>query len=291
LQNFTIAANAAGDCFRVEKRNDGAVKASAISEKWNSLSQLTALAENAEFSNEISSADLYAPIAGLPLKGLGLGLTYPSHRNEIGLADVVLFEKDTGVTRILDAIKERSHLDYEAEVSLLLHRSETETFGYLLHNDITDRGIQVREHDPMNLPHSFSLAKTFEGSNAHGPLMVVGDETIWNKLRIELKRNGKTVQVVQPSLNVMKPKEIHRLVFASPLSENYDWILIGTGTPAGTIFRAPSKLEAAFAFIGSGFNKSRTKLSWLNRFDFLKAGDTLNFESEILGSFSTKVSR
>ncbi|MES2854552.1 MAG: hypothetical protein V4692_01760, partial [Bdellovibrionota bacterium] len=65
---------------------------------------------------------------------------------------------------------------------------------------------------------------------------------------------------------------------------------IGTGTPGGTVFRSPTVAEKAWIFVKSGFNMDKAKRNWVKQFKFLKQGDRLTFTSEMLGTYSTKVS-
>jgi 2-keto-4-pentenoate hydratase/2-oxohepta-3-ene-1,7-dioic acid hydratase in catechol pathway len=105
---------------------------------------------------------------------------------------------------------------------------------------------------------------------------------------VKLYLNGEEVQAVNPFENVLTPSQIHRHVFSTPeLSEGKDWVLIGTGTPAGTIFYAPTTLQRVWLFMRSGFSMERAQERWLARFDFLQKGDVLEFRSEVLGHIST----
>jgi 2-keto-4-pentenoate hydratase/2-oxohepta-3-ene-1,7-dioic acid hydratase in catechol pathway len=225
-----------------------------------------------------------------PFASLGLGLSYPSHQQEVGTRNIVYFQKRAPHTSLINPIHAQPYLDFEAEISILMHRHEPELFGYLIHNDLTDRGIQVRTYDNKNPAPGFSKSKSLNGLNAHGLFMAVGSLEMWKTLEVKLYRNNIPVQHVKARENVLDPKQIHAHVFANPeLSENKDWVLIGTGTPAGTIFRAPSLLERIWIFTLSGFNFDRAQKRWLEKFDFLKDEDVLEFRSQTLGYFSTKV--
>lgn len=285
-----IASSGPTQYVRVTDQHSTGAVGNEFQSQWTSFAQLIKDADGiAPQESRYEHSQLESPFRHLPLKSLGLGLTYPDHQQETRLDKIVLFEKVVTPTRIIDPIPFRESLDYEAEVSLLLHRSEPGVFGYLVHNDLTDRMIQALNFDEKNPAPSFSLAKTFPSANAHGPLMLVGDESVWTKLKIDLRRNGKLVQTVNPSQNLMKPSAIHKLVFSSPLAKNHDWILIGTGTPGGTIFRSPTLAEKAWMFASSGFNMKRATKKWVNRFPFLQPNEKLEFSSELLGTYATTV--
>ncbi|MES2854290.1 MAG: fumarylacetoacetate hydrolase family protein [Bdellovibrionota bacterium] len=291
---IVIAKMVIGSLVSVSEHDSKALKGVQFESNWGSFSELVSDSNNAVSKKTVkvttvSFDGLSFPGDHLKFKSLGLGLTYPDHRSDTGLDKIVIFEKTSATTKLSDPIPFRSALDYEAEVSLLLHRSEPDLFGYLAHNDLTDRKIQVMEFVEKDPAPSFGYAKTFKGSNAHGSLMIVGADDVWTTLDLELRRNGVVVQRVKPSENLLKPKEIHKKVFSSSLSDGYDWILIGTGTPSGTIFVAPGKLEAAWQFLLSGFDMNQTKINWLGTFDFLKVNEELSFHSKDLGTYTSKV--
>jgi|GEM_PF-7034514 len=233
---------------------------------------------------------LQLPLPSTSIRSLGIGLSYQDHRDDVKIQKTVVFEKNATPTRLSDAIPFRQGLDYETEVSLLLHRSEPALFGYLLHNDLTDRRIQVFEFDKKNPAPGFSKSKSFAHANAHGVLMAIGDASLWETLSATLYVNGRAHQRLATTNNVLTPPEIHRMIFSDPkLSGNAEWVIVGTGTPSGTIFRAPSKLEEAYLFLRSGFSVKRARERWLAKFDFLAPGDTLDFRSELLGEFTAEV--
>jgi 2-keto-4-pentenoate hydratase/2-oxohepta-3-ene-1,7-dioic acid hydratase in catechol pathway len=230
------------------------------------------------------------PLPSGSLASLGLGLSYPSHQQEVRAEATVFFKKDAVPTTLVDRIAHRPFLDFEAEVSLLLHREEPELFGYLMHNDLTDRKVQVQNYNPDDQAPGFALSKSFVGANAHGRFMAIGGADLWSKLEMQLWRNNELVQTVRPAENVMDPREIHRRVFADKaLSGDRKWVIIGTGTPAGTIFRAPTVLQKLALFVRSGFRMRRAQELWLERFKFLQVGDRLEFRSETWGSEFTQI--
>jgi 2-keto-4-pentenoate hydratase/2-oxohepta-3-ene-1,7-dioic acid hydratase in catechol pathway len=241
-------------------------------------------------SQTYSVSTLKLPLPEASPRSLGIGLSYQDHRVDVKLQSTVYFEKNSHPTRLSDALPYRENLDYETEVSLLLHRSEPKLFGYLLHNDLTDRRIQVFEFDKTNPAPGFSKSKSFPRANAHGVLMAVGNERLWSFLDAKLYVNGELRQQLAASNNVLTPSQIHRRIFADPkLSGNAEWVLVGTGTPSGTIFTAPGKWDQFLLYVGSGFSMTRARESWLKKFQFLAAGDKLEFRSEVLGNFTSQV--
>lgn len=285
-----LAVTKSGQNLLVHTVN-GQTNGSALPE-WDSFKALLELVERNQAGPRMDFElnDLTLPFAKLRPQSLGIGLSYPDHQDEVKLENTVFFEKNAEPTTLLEPVPWRETLDYELEVSLLLHRSEPDLFGYLLHNDYTDRGIQVREFNEKDPGPGFSLAKSFPGSNAHGVFMKVGDDSLWETLRAELFLNGVQRQKVESKFNVLKPRDIHTIVFANDsLHQGAEWVLVGTGTPAGTIFRAPSLAEKLWLYIQSGFSKEKAQKKWLSRFDFLTVKDSLKMESEYLGSFENVI--
>lgn len=237
-----------------------------------------------------SLSTLKLPLPEASPRSLGIGLSYQDHRDDVKLQSTVYFEKNARPTRLADALPYRENLDYETEISLLLHRSEPHLFGYLLHNDLTDRRIQVFEFDKKNPAPGFSKSKSFPRANAHGVLMAVGNEALWKSLGAKLYVNGELRQHLATSNNVLTPSQIHRTIFSDPkLSGNAEWVLVGTGTPSGTIFVAPSKWAQLLLYVRSGFSMTRAREAWLRKFQFLAPGDKLEFRSEVLGHFTSQV--
>lgn len=236
--------------------------------------------------------DLELPFNHLRPKTLGLGLTYEDHGKEVDLSGIVLFEKNAEPTRLSDFVIHRDFLDYEAEVALLLHRHEPDVYGFLMHNDLTDRHVQALNFEEKNPGPGFSQAKSFPSSNAYGTLMAVGDEKFWKSLAIDLYWNRRKVQTVRPSQNMLKPKEIHKMIFEeSDFADGHDWVLVGTGTPKGTIFYSPTLAQKAYLYVISGFSVKRAAERWVRRFNFIAPTDRLLFNSNFLGAAETRFQR
>ncbi len=283
-----------GQPFRIESHDASVARGYSFSSHWQSFAELIRDGEAANATSgwlSVNVSDLDLSFHHLPTRSLGLGLTYPSHQEEMKADQVILFEKNATATQLNDRMRFRSYLDYELEISILLHRTEPGIYGFMLHNDFTDRMIQGLEYNARNPGPSFGRAKSFEGANAQGAIMVLGDDTLWPALQATMAWNGTIVQTLDPKKNLLKPSEIHHRVFASPLAGDADWILIGTGTPAGTIFRAPTLTEKTYYLSLALFRPAKAKEMWVNSFGFLAPGDRLEFLSPLLGNYETEIYR
>lgn len=266
------------------------VKAHAFHSEFSTLVQVVKDGSQAGPEAPVDVAHLRPPFASLKAKSLGFGLTYADHAQDVDLKEIVLFEKNAAPTALQEPVRYRDYLDYEAEVGLLLHRGEPALFGYYIHNDLTDRMVQATLFTGKNAVDAFSKAKSFPGSSGNSPLLVIGDASVWKSLRIELLVNGEKRQTVNPELNALSPAEIHKRVFArGGLAEGHDWVIVGTGTPSGTIFFSPPLLKKLSLLIKNGFSRKKAGAAWVREFTFLKKGDALKFQSAVLGDFETKI--
>ncbi len=285
-----IAKSKNGGWIRIESSDSQTVIGLPMRGAWTSFHEVATQSLSEGSIKTAKWNDLTLPLPTEKILSLGLGLTYPSHQVDVANAQVTYFEKNSAPTPLTDPIQFRANLDYEAEISILLHRSEPQLFGFLAHNDLTDRAIQVASYDPKNPAPGFSKAKSFAGANQHGLIMAIGGNELWNRLSLSLDRNASPVQIVKSRENLLNPESMHRYLFhESAWVESDDWILIGTGTPTGTIFRAPTFSEKLFLFLRAGFRRKRAEKLWLDQFNFLQVGDTLEFRSEILGEYSAPV--
>jgi len=188
---------------------------------------------------------------------------------------------------MFSSIGYRPHLDYEAEIGILMNKYDSTRFGYVMVNDLTDRGIQARTFNREDPAPGFSEAKSFYGSLRVGPLLLIGDEALWNEIEITLSLNSEIRQQVYGRECLMGPGQFHQDTF-STVNEK-DWILIASGTSAGVIFHAPNRLEKFMLFTRSGFKKDRAIETWLSTLHFLKVGDEIEFQSPLLGIGKAKV--
>ncbi len=266
-------------------------EARMVQNEWEEFKGLTIATEksNAPESWYNPETKQFA-FASESIKCLGIGFAYTDHAREVGLSKIVFFEKNAQPTKIASPIPYRPFLDFEAEIALVLNRHDSHTFGYLLHNDLTDRKIQLQNFDESNLGPGFTLSKSFVGANVLGNIIAIGSAEIWNEIEIELWQNGELKQRLATKNNLLKPEKIHKKVFSnSKLSHDYDWVIIGTGTTAGTIFRSPTALEKIKLFIRAGFSKKRASILWLNKFRFLQEGDSLEIRSNFLGNTKSTI--
>lgn len=290
---LSIAVNGDGQTVKVNTLSENQVEAQGLQiSQWKDFdSLLEAPIQGAEMTLGIPT--LQPPVPKKNLAILGMGMAYSDHAEEVKMEDTVFFRKNSQPTLLTKPLPNHlQYMDYEVEVSLLMHRDTNEIFGYLMHNDLTDREIQVMEIDEKNPEPSFSKAKSFPGANGVSAVLRVGSDLLWDSLHTDLYYNGELTQSLATRDNVMNPKHIHQKVFSNPnLHQGKDWVLIGTGTVAGTIFQAPTFLQRIGVFLRSGFSMKRAKKRWLNRFEYVKPGDHFQFKSPLLGNYSTYVPR
>lgn len=231
--------------------------------------------------------ELLIPLPERDVLCIGYALTYPEHREEVSLGKIFYFKKNGIPVRAQDDIAYREHLDYEAEIGVLLQRGRTDRFGYLIVNDLTDRGIQVRTFDSDDMAPGFSLAKSFEGALRVGPLIAVGNEASWNPLQIDLVLNGVVRQQVRASECLINPRDLADKHFDD--STGSSWLLVATGTTGGVLFQTPNLWDKAKFFIGAGFSTEGAAEDWLDQLRFLQPGDEIKLLSPVLGRASSRV--
>jgi 2-keto-4-pentenoate hydratase/2-oxohepta-3-ene-1,7-dioic acid hydratase in catechol pathway len=217
----------------------------------------------------------------------GYALTYASHQSEVELSDVFCFPKAGPAVAMREDILYQPNLDYEAEIGVLMHRDHRDRFGYVMMNDLTDRGIQVRTFDEDNMAPGFAEAKGFPGALRVGPLLAVGNAATWRELQVALELNGVQRQDVRARECSVTPPTIHAELFAQNSQDT--WLLTGTGTSEGVLFHTPDFLEKLSAFIKGGLSKRRAENEWLASLTFLEPGDVLVFRSPQLGTAVSRV--
>jgi 2-keto-4-pentenoate hydratase/2-oxohepta-3-ene-1,7-dioic acid hydratase in catechol pathway len=231
--------------------------------------------------------ELLLPLPDTDIPCLGYALTYPSHQKEVSLDDSITFPKQAVPQSTQQDIVYRDHLDYEAEIGVLLHRNEPDRFGYLIVNDLTDRGIQVRTFDSANMAPGFTLAKSFEGSLRIGPLLAIGNAAAWKTLAVDLYLNGERRQQVRAGECLLQPEalvEHHQAVHGGT-----PWLLVSTGTSEGVLFDVPNLWEKIEYFLKAGFSMKEAQEDWLAHLRFLQPGDELTLTSPTLGRSSAQV--
>ena len=231
--------------------------------------------------------DIQNPLSELHFDTWGYAMTYPGHQEEVQLQDSFYFRKNGTAVSANTPIAYRPNLDYEAEIGLLLHKSNPDRFGYLLVNDWTDRGIQVATHDADNMAPGFTEAKSFEESLHVGSLLIIGNEAVWDRLEVILKVNGEIRQRLIAKQCLMRPSQVATEIFKETGTD--EWALVATGTTDGIQFKAPSFIQKITLIISSGFSKKRAEDKWLKQLSFLQPGDTIEFDSEMLGKNTATV--
>ena len=259
--------------------------ASRFSEIWNQKEQK----QEARSTENITKSwqELLLPLPDFPITCWAYASTYALHRKETSVQESFRFHKSGPADTMFSSIGYRPHLDYEAEIGILMNKYESSRFGYVMVNDLTDRGIQAKTFNREEPAPGFSEAKSFEGSLRVGPLLLIGDEALWNKTETTLLLNSEIRQQVYGRECLMRPGQFHKETFS--LGKEKDWILIASGTSAGVIFHAPKTFEKLMLFARSGFKKNKAIEKWLSRLHFLKVGDEIEFRSPLLGIGKAKV--
>jgi 2-keto-4-pentenoate hydratase/2-oxohepta-3-ene-1,7-dioic acid hydratase in catechol pathway len=235
----------------------------------------------------ISWEDLLVPLPDVAVPCLGYAMTYPSHQVEVRMEDSFFFVKKGPAHIASKAIAYRPHLDYEAEVGILMQKDRKERFGYVMVNDLTDRGVQVRTYDKDSPAEGFSEAKSFEEALRVGPLLVIGNEAAWEDLDIVLRVNGKRRQQVKARECLLKPSQFHEQVFEG--NTDNEWLLVSTGTSEGVVFKTPSAAQKAWLFLKGGLSVRGAERELLESMVFLQPDDKVEMKSTMLGVCTTHV--
>lgn len=231
--------------------------------------------------------DLDVPLPHRETRCWGYALTYPEHRRDTLDVAAFRFLKQGSVATNSAPIPFRPFLDFELEIGLLMHRETPNRFGYFLANDLTDRGLQIDHYDRRKPAPGFTLAKSFPGSLRVGPLLVLGDATLWPTLTATLTLNAEARQTLRACDCHLDPARFHRDLF-----NNHDgepWLLVVTGTCSGTMFRSPRTRDRLRALLAGGLSVKQARRRWLGRLKFLAPGDVLVLHSPLLGHSETHV--
>jgi 2-keto-4-pentenoate hydratase/2-oxohepta-3-ene-1,7-dioic acid hydratase in catechol pathway len=234
------------------------------------------------FSGNPWTVPLTVPLPNPDIPVWAYGMTYPEHGEETVNLSILRFAKQAQAQLMgPGSLVWQKHLDYEAEIGLLLYRHTPNRFGFLLLNDFTNRGLQVHSFDPANPGPGFTRAKSFPGALQVGPWMAIGQESDWEDLRLELSVNQQSRQRVNAIDCLLGPRQIHRDLFAD--IHGSDWILAATGTTQGTCFRSPKGWEKGRLFLQSALSINKAKERWLSELKFLNPGDEIVMTSPQLG--------
>ncbi|MEN8199326.1 MAG: fumarylacetoacetate hydrolase family protein [Thermodesulfobacteriota bacterium] len=230
---------------------------------------------------------LLTPLPDPHVDTWGYAMSYPSHQEEVRLEDSFHFRKFGSVVSANDDIPFRPYLDYEAEIAILMQRGDRKRFAYVMTNDLTDRGIQVRTYDADNMASGFSKAKSFVGALQAGSLLVIGNAQVWKMLEVELRLNGEMRQHLIATECLLEPGRIHDEIFSEEKAGT--WVLASTGTTGGVQFSTPTIWQKIALIVASGFSRTRAADRWLEQLTFLQPGDRIDFYSAQLGRSSATV--
>jgi len=261
----------------------------SFDEVWNSVDPSKERENNGALFKGWRELSLVLPYPDM--KCWGYAFTYADHCKEMQLNHQGRFKKNASIDCMsCDDIIYRPHLDYEAEIGILMHRDFPARFGYCMLNDLTDRGRQLMQYNPSNPVPGFSDSKSFEGALRIGPLLMIGDESAWDDLEILLRLNGETRQIIRSRECNYRPCQFHADIFGHD-EKSSEWILVATGTGKGVLFKPPRPLTKMRLFIRSGFSAQGARERWLTELNFLNEGDILGCYSAALGMSLATVRR
>jgi 2-keto-4-pentenoate hydratase/2-oxohepta-3-ene-1,7-dioic acid hydratase in catechol pathway len=234
------------------------IRENAFAEAKKLLSQTPDFAES-----EVT----WLPVIPNPGKIVCVGLNYEEHRAETGrdkTENPALFlrvaESQVGHRQPIPRPRESTHLDFEAEIALVIGKpgrriSQKDSWnhiaGYSCYNDGSVRDWQ--RHTVQ-----WTAGKNFAATGGFGPWMVTADEIPpGTKLTLSCRLNGERMQHADTDMMIFKfPKLIEYISAFTPLAAGD---VIVTGTPGG---------------VGS----RRTPPVWM------KPGDTVEIEIDKVGT-------
>ncbi len=221
----------------------------------------------------VGADERIGPVVSRPSKIVCVGLNFRDHAAETGAQvppEPMLFMKSsTALTGPYDDVplpRGSRKMDWEVELALVIGkraryvekaRWREYVAGFTLMNDYSEREHQKERGG------QFVKGKSADGFAPLGPLLVTPDEVPFEKLSLKLRVNGQLMQDGTTSDLIF---DIPTLV--SHISEFMTLLpgdVISTGTPAG---------------VGAG----RTPPV------FLKEGDVVDYEGEVLGAARQRVS-
>ena len=183
----------------------------------------------------------WLPVIPNPGKIVCVGLNYEEHRVETGrdkTENPALFlrvaESQVGHRQPILRPRESSHLDFEAEIALIIGKggrriSQQDCWnhiaGYSCYNDGS-----VREWQRHTV--QWTAGKNFAQTGAFGPWMVTVDEIAPNEvMTLSCRLNGERMQHATTEMMIFKfPKLIEYISAFTPLAPGD---VIVTGTPGG----------------------------------------------------------
>jgi 2,4-diketo-3-deoxy-L-fuconate hydrolase len=208
-----------------------------------------------------------------PSKIICVGLNYSKHASESGMnvpkEPVLFFKSTTSIIGPYDDViipKNSYKTDWEVELALVIgkktsyvnpRQAKDHIFGYLLHNDISERSFQLEREG------QWVKGKSCDTFAPLGPYLVTKDEIKNpNNLNLWLKLNGKIMQKSNTSDFIFKINDV--VSYISQFMTLLPGDIISTGTPSG---------------VGLGFDPPK----------FLKDNDIMELCVEGLGVSKQKV--
>ena len=235
------------------------------------LEEIKDSAEDLIYESSLDHFEILAPIP-TPPKILCLAYNYRDHAQEQGLTppadpSVVIKPRTAlrGTNSEILCPNFVKNLDYEIELALVIGKdcknvSEEDAmgviFGYMILNDVSARDIQFQDKQ-------FTRAKGMDTFAPCGPWITTSDEIADpHNLNLLTKVNGEIRQNSNSRQMCIKIPQIISKLSRSMTLEKGD--IISTGTPAGV-----------------ALNNSR--------FGYLRDGDTIDMEIDVLGSLHNTV--
>jgi 2,4-didehydro-3-deoxy-L-rhamnonate hydrolase len=248
--------------------SDGAIPAQPelAFERWD---EVVALARELEAPADVAiDPDRLGSPSPAPRQIFGVGLNYPGHAGEAGMAvpDVpLIFTKlQPSVTGPYGAIAlTTAAVDWEVEVAVVIGRAARDiaaadawqvVAGVTAGQDLSDREIQMR---PAATPQ-FGLGKSLPGFAPLGPVLVTADEfSDPDDIELSCSLNGVEVQRDRSSAMLFSVGEL--IEYLSAITPLWPGDVIFTGTPGGIgmaqdppRYLAPGdELESFVAGVGS----------------------------------------
>ena len=233
--------------------------------KWLSI--------NIDSCPKISNKTRLGPPLVRPSKIICVGLNYSKHANESGMAvpkePVLFFKSTTSIIGPFDDViipKNSDKTDWEVELALVIGKKASyidpgqvkdHIFGYVLHNDISERSFQLEREG------QWVKGKSCDTFAPLGPYLVTKDEIKnANNLNLWLKLNGEIMQKSNTSDFIFKINEV--VSYISQFMTLLPGDIISTGTPSG---------------VGLGFDPPK----------FLKNNDIMELSVKGLGVSKQKV--
>jgi 2,4-diketo-3-deoxy-L-fuconate hydrolase len=276
----------------------------------------------------VKYTDLLPSVAGNA--HLAIGINYDEHGKETGQVKPFMFPKYVETDPVIHHLNYTKDwlLDHEVELGIVFPSAVCSPadinhmmVGFLVVNDFTDRATLMQKMDSQNITggKGFPDAKSKKGFLPTGPYMVIPKD--WHafvkELHLQLKVNGVVRQngyakdmvwdiekIIERSLSVKVKNDSYyqnkmvKLFEGNCIPANS---IIITGTPAGVVFKAPSKgyifgTVTKYIFTG-GFFRAKMHPYIVQQYYkkqlknplYLKPGDDIETSISYLGTIKTSV--